>query len=157
MAEMTTPEFVVAEAEKAFKQELDAVSHLTTKAEKYLTAAGVILALKILNTLGAPSAMKDTLRASFHVSAVALLLVSMAVSLLSIRVRRYATYPERRELYDELINLPLDDARLKAARFYLDARATNREANSERAKALVWAGALLLAGFAALVILYLTA
>jgi hypothetical protein len=157
MAEITAEELLVAEAEKAFKQELDSVVQLTTKAEKYLAAAGAILTLKVLDRFYAPIAGQTTARSALVAFGVVLLLLSMLAALISIRVQQYHTYPPQRKLLKDFLEPSLltpDAARLMLTKMYLDARGENRLINRSRARLLEWSGAFLVCGFLILIAVY---
>ena len=138
-------------SEKAFSAEARHAEHLTGKAEKYVGALAAVVALQLvdLNRVTAHGTYKVMIPVWFAIGAMAALGISLILALLSMRVRKYFTYPVGKAIVDQLKadTITNEDAQYKIALMYFDAQKGNARINSVRAKTLSVSGALLVLGF----------
>src|ERR1044071_2721358 len=115
--------FIVSECEKAFRVEVESAAQLALRAEKYFTAAGAVLSVQVLGfwPASAPIRAHNWPVAIISVLGSVIVIAAMLAALISMRVRKYATYPEDSLLVDSLNSdeLTLCEAQLAVAKMYL--------------------------------------
>ena len=135
---------------EALREELDVIERLTSRAEKYLAAVGVVLAFQTVQVekLAFVEAAKRW-PSAIAVTGALVLGVSVIFALASVHLRIYPTYPATDEL------MKLDDATISddgAKRSVIDLLLKVRDGvqsvNERRAEQVNVAAMLLLGGFA---------
>lgn len=140
----------LAIAKDALAHEFGVGEKLTTRAEKYLSAIGLIATLHSVDfpafaTL--PSNARWVLIGLFTIGAVGLL-VAIPLAVDSMRVQRHATYPTTDELRQIKTTAASDDAVVAViADVSLEIRDRIRQINETRAAKLKLAGSLITIGF----------
>jgi hypothetical protein len=135
----------------ALRFENDVIDRLTSRAEKYLTAIGVIAAVHIaeFDRLSFSGASPIRAIASF-VAVIGLLLLGLALvfTLLGLRPRTYATYPDTKELQLlEPSGVGEASVKMSVAKLNLELRDLIATVNQERASWIAKAGLLITIGF----------
>ena len=123
-------------------------------------AVAVIIGFQLIETdqLTLSGSWQQAVRGWLAVNALLALGISLVLTLLSMRVQKYYSYPRGTTLIDELKDDSITDqvAKIKIARMYLSAHDNNARINDKRAKLLSFSGAMLVAGLLLAVISYLT-
>lgn len=149
---MSKADFIVNESEKAFLAEGARMERLTTKAEKYAGAIAVIIGLHLIdfNRIKLSGNSRELLYVGLAAGALISLGLAMGLTLLSVRIRNYRSYPVGMTLIDELKNEALteDGAKMRIAGMYLKAHDANSRTNDRRAKLLSYGSVLMVFGFA---------
>jgi hypothetical protein len=135
---------------EAYHAENEVISRLTATAEKYLAAIGAILGFHLveLNAINF-SRLAENLGFSFVVlTGLTLLLASLGVTLWSMFIREYPTFPVTKDLAP-LRDAGVSDEEAKSSLIdvYLDLRDGILRVNERRAKLVRVSGILLLLGF----------
>lgn len=135
---------------EAFRAENEVVERLTSRAEKYIAAIGVILAFHVveLPTLKFTGDMWEVAAALVVISGGVLLGAALVLAIYSMRLRDYATYSDSASLR-KLVEPTITDqvAKQSIAVMYLALRDQTLVVNQKRARGIIAAGYLLLAGF----------
>jgi cytochrome c-type biogenesis protein CcmH/NrfG len=133
----------------ALRAEDAAMDRLTGKAEKYVAAIGVILAFLTaeMQLLSFRAGCTSEIFSVLVVAGVVLLLIALAASVASMRVREYPTFSDSEYLM-RLADADTDDrARRSVAKLYLELRDGIRRVNERRALTLRVAGIAFTAGY----------
>lgn len=150
----TRLDLFIGESGKAFEAENDRRDKLTEKAEKLLTAVGVVAGFQLVDLKDLPrtgSAWNDV-GLALALASLAALGAAFVFALLGIRVRDYKGYPSKDNFIDALERAESDDdAKSRVANTYLASREANALINDARARRLSASGYFLIAGFAAAV------
>jgi hypothetical protein len=134
----------------ALRAENDVMDRLTSRAEKYIAAIGVILALHVVELPGLKFRSGIWEFVSLVLVVVGLVLLSAALVLLihSMRLQDYATYSDSKTLRKLGESTTSDEVAKRSVAFlYLDLRDQILAKNQNRARGIVAAGYLLLVGF----------
>lgn len=136
---------LLAESEKAFNAELSRKDALTHKAERYLAAAGILTGFYLADIVPRASLTYSVLLAG----ALTLFAAALISVLLTLRVRKYRSYPPGAELLEKLgaHEVTVNAARFIVSTMYCEAQDLNAEINNQRARLLAVGGALMTAGF----------
>jgi hypothetical protein len=135
---------------EAYRAEDQTMDRLSSKAEKYVAAVGAIFGFHImeLHGLAFRGFGVRTALSAIVLLGMALLLIALIASLLSMRLQTYATFPDSNVLAKRLDNRDTDDqAKHAIALLYLDMRDHVRNVNEKRASTITTAGWALTLGF----------
>ena len=156
---MNKVELVLQESEKAFLLEKTRAAKLGEAAEKLIGAVAVVVGFQLIefDHLALSGDWQEALHNWIAVGAFIALGGSLVLTLLSMRVQEYYSYPRGTELIDELKAESITDevAMIKIARMYLTLHDKNARVNDERAKLVYFSGILLVTGFGLAVASYL--
>ena len=143
--------FMLAESEKASNAELSRKDALTQKAEKYLTAVGILTGFYLAQLLptDSPAVPKSLAYPALLLGALVLLAAALSSMLLALRVQKYLSYPSGDELLRKVgaPEVTPNAARIIILRTYCKARDVNAGINDQRAYLLALGGAFLTAAF----------
>lgn len=157
---MTKVELVLQESQRAFEVEWRRSESLTTKAEKYLVAVGLVIGFELIRLppmLELTSTMHVAVAGYLALISILMLFLSFLYCLISLRTRPYLAYPRGETLINELKEEAIndDDAKIKVAKMYIAARDKNASINDSRAILLTRAGIILTGAFVLAVTSYL--
>ncbi len=157
---MEKVDLIVHVSEEAFFQERARADKHSAAAEKFVGAVAVIIGFQLIKTdqLTLSGSWQQVVHGWLAIIALLALGISLVLTLLSMRVRNYYSYPRGTTLIDELKDDSITDqvAKIKIARMYLSAVDINARINDQRAKLLSFSGAMLFAGLLLAVISFLT-
>jgi hypothetical protein len=152
-------EIIVRESEKSFLMEQTRKRTLTERADKFIGAAAVIVGFQLtqISNLALSGNRRQILHGWFSIGALVALAFSVLLTMLSMRVQEYHSYPRGTKLIDELKDESIteDVAEIKIARMYLSAHDINAQINDERARLLSVGGILLVVGLGLAAVSYL--
>jgi hypothetical protein len=134
---------------EAFRAENEVMDRLTDKAQKYVAAIGIILGFHVIE-MQALSFKGPAARIGLSVGmagGIALLLLALVASLMSMRVRCYPTFPESGNLKRLATAATDDQAKHSVAGIYLDLRDAVQKVNEKRASTIRIAGVMLTLGY----------
>lgn len=145
-------ELVLQQSQEAFQTEISRNDLLTSKAEKYLAAVGLLISMGLVDVAGPgdqQSLSQVGAPAWLHLSALVAFALSFAATLLTLRTREYVSHPRGTGLVDSLKSRDIDDrgAQVRVAKMYLLARETNALINDQRSRLLSLGGVTLAPGF----------
>jgi len=152
-------EIILQECEKAFLEEGGRKERLVSKSEKYFSFIAVVIGFRLIELH--PQIQLANIQGMSYliISIISFLLmgISLILSLLSIQVKGYVSYPRGNDLIDNLESEKVSDVEAKKAIaiMYLTARETNACLNDKKARILAFSGILLVIGFLTAVIGYL--
>ncbi len=139
---------------RALQAESEVTAQHTDKAQKYIAAIGVILGFHVVEMKDLVFTGSTKLALSAIVLAgIGVLLVAMWITLMSMRVRVYPTFPETQAL-DVLRSKATSERETKERILdvYLDIRDGILKVNQQRGRLLRMSGSLLMIGFFASVV-----
>src|SRR6185436_4626851 len=113
-------------------------------------AGALAVGLPMLGPLGiTPLAKLPLADRALLLVAATLFAIGITLALLALQTRRYKSYPPDRQLLEVLERAAVgaSGVHLQMAGIYLDARASNRKVNMQRATLLGWSAITLVTGF----------
>jgi hypothetical protein len=156
---MTKIQIILQESEKAFLIEYERKRTITERGDKFIGAAAVIVGFQLtqISNLALSGNWRQTLCMWLSVGALIVLGLSVLLTMLSLRVWGYYSFPRGTELIDELRDerITEDAAKIKIARMYLKAHDINAQINDRRARLLGIGGFLLVVGLGLAAVSYL--
>jgi hypothetical protein len=152
-------DLIIQESEKAFRQERIRADNLGKAAEKLIGAVAIIIGFHLIeiDQLRLVGKWEQAVHGWFSISALVALAISLFLSLLSMQIWKYYSYPRGTTLIDELRdeNISDDGAKIKIARMYLKAHDCNAGINDKRARLILISGIVLISGLLLAVVSYL--
>lgn len=147
---MNKMDLILTESEKAFRQDLDRTKNLRQAAERLVAAVAVVMGFHLfeLDKISFTGEPGQVLSGWLAVGALTTMVVSLFLSLLSMKVWNYLSYPRGKTILDELDdeNVSDHDAKVKVALMYLTAYDHNAGINDKRAGLILFSTVILVLG-----------